>query len=42
LLEAFRMAHESCAHIALTVAGEGSQRQEFIDKSRSAGLEQKT
>jgi glycosyltransferase involved in cell wall biosynthesis len=39
LLEAFRMAHESCAHIALTVAGEGSQRQEFIDKSRSAGLE---
>lgn len=42
LLEAFRMAHESCAHIALTVAGEGSQRQEFIDNSRSAGLEQKT
>jgi glycosyltransferase involved in cell wall biosynthesis len=42
LLEAFRMAHESCAHIALTVAGEGSQRQEFIDKSRSAGIEQKT
>lgn len=42
LLEAFRMAHESCAQIALTVAGEGSQRQEFIDKSRGAGLEQKT
>ena len=42
LLEAFCLAHESCAHVALTVAGEGSQRQEFIDKSRSAGLEQKT
>jgi glycosyltransferase involved in cell wall biosynthesis len=42
LLEAFRMAHQSRAHIALRVAGEGSQRQEFIDKSRCAGLEQKT
>lgn len=42
LLEAFRVAHESCPHISLTIAGEGVQRQEFIDKSRSAGLEQKT
>jgi glycosyltransferase involved in cell wall biosynthesis len=42
LLEAFRLAHESCADIRLTVAGQGSQRQEFIERSRSAGLEQKT
>jgi glycosyltransferase involved in cell wall biosynthesis len=41
LLEAFRIAHKSCADIRLTLAGSGSQRREFIDKSRSAGLEAK-
>ncbi|HEY6801970.1 MAG TPA: glycosyltransferase [Pyrinomonadaceae bacterium] len=41
LLEAFRIAHKNCADIRLTLAGSGSQRSEFIAKSRSAGLEDK-
>ena len=41
LLEAFRIAHQTYPAIELRLAGEGSQRQEFIDNSRKAGLEQK-
>jgi len=41
LLEAFTIAHETCTQIELRLAGEGSQRREFINKSRKAGLEAK-
>jgi glycosyltransferase involved in cell wall biosynthesis len=41
LLEAFRIAHESCTEMRMTIAGQGSQRREFIEKSHRAGLEEK-
>jgi glycosyltransferase involved in cell wall biosynthesis len=41
LLEGFSIAHETTPNIALRIAGEGSQRQEFITLSRRLGLEQK-
>ena len=41
LLEAFRIAHQTYPTIELRLAGEGSQRQEFINNSRKARLEQK-
>jgi len=41
LLEAFRMAQQSHPEMELRIAGDGSQRQEFIDKSRADGLENK-
>ena len=41
LLEAFKVAHQTHPHIELRLAGEGSQRLEFVKNSRKAGLEQK-
>lgn len=41
LLEAFSIAHQTHPGMRLSVAGDGSQRQEFIDSSRRLGLEQK-
>ncbi len=41
LLEAFRSAHETQPRIELKIAGEGSQRQEFITASRKLGLDEK-
>jgi glycosyltransferase involved in cell wall biosynthesis len=41
LLDAFRIAHQTYANIELRIAGEGSQRQEFVDSSRRLGLQQK-
>lgn len=41
LLEAFHIAHQVNAQMELTIAGDGSQRAEFINRSRSLGLEQK-
>ena len=41
LLEAFGIAHQTHAQMELTIAGDGSQRAEFINRSRSLGLEQK-
>ena len=41
LLKGFAVAHETTPNIALRIAGEGSQRQEFIELSRRLGLEQK-
>ena len=41
LLDAFRIAHQTHPHIELRLAGEGSQREEFVNKSRSFGVEEK-
>jgi len=41
LLEAFRIAGQTSSNMELKLAGEGSQRQEFIDTSRRLGLQQK-
>jgi glycosyltransferase involved in cell wall biosynthesis len=41
LLEAFRIAQQTYSKLELRIAGDGSQRQEFIDVSRAAGLENK-
>jgi glycosyltransferase involved in cell wall biosynthesis len=41
LLEGFSIAHQTAPNIALKIAGEGSQRQEFIALSRRLGVEQK-
>jgi glycosyltransferase involved in cell wall biosynthesis len=41
LLEAFGIAHQTHAQIELRIAGDGSQRAEFISRSQSLGLEQK-
>lgn len=41
LLDAFRMAHQTHQQIALQIAGEGSQRDDFINASRRLGLEEK-
>jgi glycosyltransferase involved in cell wall biosynthesis len=41
LLEAFGVAHQSHGQMKLCIAGEGSQRQEFIARSHRLGLEGK-
>lgn len=41
LLDAFSVAHQTYANIELRIAGEGSQRQEFVDSSSRLGLQQK-
>jgi glycosyltransferase involved in cell wall biosynthesis len=41
LLEAFVVAHQSQPEMELRVAGDGSQRTEFINRSVAFGLEQK-
>lgn len=41
LLEAFSIAHQTHPQMELRIAGEGSQRPEFIAGSRRLGLEQK-
>lgn len=41
LLEAFNIAHQTNPEIALRIAGDGSQRVEFIARSRSLGLDEK-
>lgn len=41
LLEAFGVAHQTNARMKLCIAGEGSQRQEFVAGSRRLGLEEK-
>lgn len=41
LLDAFHIAHKTDPRIRLRVAGEGSQRQQFIETRRRLGLEQK-
>lgn len=41
LLDAFSLAHESYPEMELRIAGDGSQKQEFIDKSRAANLADK-
>ena len=41
LLEAFSVAHQTHSAMKLCVAGEGSQRREFVAASRRLGLEEK-
>jgi glycosyltransferase involved in cell wall biosynthesis len=41
LLDAFRIAHQTHPQIGLKIAGEGSQRDEFITASRRLGLKEK-
>jgi glycosyltransferase involved in cell wall biosynthesis len=41
LLEAFGVAHQTHRQMKLSIAGEGSQRREFIAGSRRLGLEEK-
>ena len=41
LLEAFSVAHQTHSAMKLCVAGEGSQRREFVAGSRRLGLEEK-
>ena len=41
LLEAFSVAHQTHSEMKLCVAGEGSQRREFVAGSRRLGLEEK-
>lgn len=41
LLNAFSMAQQTHAHIELKIAGDGSQKEEFVAVSRRLGLEQK-
>ena len=41
LLEAFSLAHQTHSAMKLCVAGEGSQRREFVAGSRRLGLEEK-
>jgi glycosyltransferase involved in cell wall biosynthesis len=41
LLDAFRIAHETQPGIALKIAGDGSQRREFVERCRKLGLEDK-
>ena len=41
LIEAFGIAQQTHPRIRLKVAGQGSQRQEFIDTSRRLGVDQK-
>lgn len=41
LLNAFSIAQQTQAQIELRIAGEGSQKEEFVARSRKLGLEQK-
>lgn len=41
LLEAFAIAHQAHSQMELSLAGDGSQRSEFINRSQTLGLEQK-